>query len=420
MPDQQPETTDEGLRLLLSASPHIRSPESIPRIMWTVSASLIPALGWALYVFGPRTLWVVFLSILSAIAAEAACQALRKRPITISDGSAVLTGLLVAFVLPVHSPWFVPVAASVFAIAIAKQAFGGLGCNIWNPALMGRAFVLAAWTALVTVRGGWPKPFWHRLKPHSTQAAVDAITAPTPLTIAKRGLLDQKNRTDEAVAAFNRAARKHEVPAARLAEARKSLAAMAEGPLAMSRAAARDFALGVQHRAASITDLFLGRVGGCIGEVSALALLIGGIALIALGYVKWEVPVVFIATVAVLSLLFPLGVRGVEFAPNEPAGVYLAKAVTHHFRFASRPVFEVFAGGLFLGAFFMATDMVTTPVIRRGLVIFALGCGLLTVLIRRFGGYPEGVCYAILLMNTATPLIDRYTRPRVFGKGARK
>ena len=417
MADQGSETIEEAPRLLVSVSPHIRSPESIPRIMWTVSATLLPALGWALYVFGPRTLWVVFLSVVSAVATEAACQALRRKPITIGDGSAVLTGLLVAFVLPVHSPWFVPVTASIFAIAIAKQAFGGLGCNIWNPALMGRAFVLAAWTALVTVGGGWPKPFWHRRDP---QTKVEAVSSPTPLTVAKQGILDQNNRTDEAVAAYNRAARKRKVPASHLEEARKSLASLAEGPLAMSRADAREFALELQHRAASITDLFLGRVGGCIGEVSALALLVGGVVLIALGYVRWEVPVVFIATVAVLGFLFPLGVRGVEFVHDQASGVYLAKAATHHFRFASRPLFEIFAGGLFLGAFFMATDMVTTPVTRRGLIIFAFGCGVLTIVIRRFGGYPEGVCYAILLMNTATPLIDRHTKPRVFGKRQEK
>jgi len=417
MPNDQPEASEETPRLLVSVSPHIRSPESIPRIMWTVCATLLPALGWAVYVFGPRTLWVVFLSVVSAVVTEAACQAVRHKPITLGDGSAVLTGILVAFVLPVHSPWFVPVAASIFAIAIAKHAFGGLGCNIWNPALMGRAFVLAAWTALVTVGGGWPKPFWHRTTPGKK---VEAVSSPTPLTIVKQDILQKNNQTDVAVAAFNRKVRKHKLPAAHLEEARKSLASVAESPLALSRPEAEEFARGVQRRAASLGDLFLGRVGGCIGEVSALALLVGGLVLIALGYVKWEVPVIFIATVAILSLLLPVGVRGVEFVRDEGSGIYLAQAVTHHFRFLSRPVFEIFAGGLFLGAFFMATDMVTTPVTRRGLVIFAFGCGLLTILIRRFGGYPEGVCYAILLMNTATPLIDRHTRPRVFGRRSKK
>jgi electron transport complex protein RnfD len=286
----------------------------------------------------------------------------------------------VAFVLPVHMPWYVPVMASFFAIAVVKQAFGGLGCNIWNPALMGRAFVLAAWGALVTASAGWPAPFHYRMQTAKAEASaaasapqLDATTAATPLTKAKKQLQAfNRGKTGDLAAPRNR----HE----------------AENALAK-----------LQDRGSTpLADLFVGRVGGCIGEVSALALLVGGAALIALGYVKWHVPAFFIGTAALLSWALPIPVQG------EQARYFVW--------FAGRPLFEVLAGGLFLGAFFMATDMVTSPVTKRGLIVFAVGCGVLTVLIRRYGGYPEGVCYAILLMNTATPLIDRHTKPKVFGQ----
>jgi electron transport complex protein RnfD len=371
-----PEDATAEAQWRVSAAPHIREPESIPRIMWAVSFALLPAAACGLAVFGPRVLWILALSIIAAVAAEAACQKWRGRPITISDGSAVLTGLLVAFVLPVHVPWYVPVTASVFAVAVVKQAFGGLGCNIWNPALMGRAFVLASWAALVTVGSGWPVPYHHQMEQHAGQgaeAAVDTVTAATPLTMVKTG-----------IERFNKGKTGDLAAPTRSDEAAEALAAVQE------------------ETATPLRDLFVGRVGGCIGEVSALALLIGGAALIVLGYVRWFVPVLYIGTVAFLGWMLPIPVQG-------EASRYLVW-------FAGRPLFEIFAGGLFLGAFFMATDMVTSPVTRRGQVIFAIGCGVLTAFIRRYGDYPEGVAYSILLMNTAVPLIDRHTRPRVFGR----
>ena len=370
--------------LLVTSSPHIRSAESIPRIMWTVSATLIPAMAWAVYVFGPRALFVTALGILTAVATEAAIQRLQRKPVTIADGSAFLTGLLVAFVLPVHMPWYVIMMASFFAIAIVKQAFGGLGCNIWNPALMGRAFVLAAWAAIVTVGGGWPTAFWYTRKqatePKAATAeakAVDAVTAATPLTKVKETLRDFNAGRRGGLAAPTSAANARETVA--------SIQAKTDTPLG---------------------DLALGFTGGCIGEVSAVALLLGGIILIGCGYVKWHVPAFFIATVALLGWALPIPVQG--------------EGARYFVWFAGRPLFEIFAGGLFLGAFFMATDMVTTPVTRKGLVVFAIGCGILTSVIRRYGGYPEGVAYSILLMNTATPLIDRYTKPKVFGQRPKK
>lgn len=371
------EDTAAEAQWLVSASPHIREPESVTRIMWTVSFALLPAAACGLAVFGPRVLWVLALSVVSAVAAEAACQRWRGRPITLSDGSAVLTGILVAFVLPVHMPWYIPVAASVFAVAVVKQAFGGLGCNVWNPALMGRAFVLASWAALVTVGAGWPVPYHHRMNQPaaegSSTASVDTVTAATPLTKVKTRIERfNKGKIGELAMPTSRA------------EAAGALAAMQE------------------ETATPLRDLFVGRVGGCIGEVSALALLIGGAALIALGYVHWFVPVLYIATVALLGWMLPIPVQG--------------ESSRYLIWFAGRPLFEIFAGGLFLGALFMATDMVTTPVTRKGQVIFAIGCGVLTAFIRRYGGYPEGVAYSIILMNTAVPLIDRHTRPRVFGR----
>jgi len=367
--------------LLVTVSPHIRSPELIPRIMWTVSATLTPAAAWGVYVFGPRAIWVMALGIVSAVAAEAGCQALRRRPIAIRDGSAFLTGLLVAFVLPVHVPWYVPVTASVFAIAVVKQAFGGLGCNIWNPALMGRAFVLAAWAALVTAGAGWPEPFWYlerggaEAKAGAAGPAVDATTAATPLTKVKEGLRELNTQVKKEVG--------------------KSKGRRAEGvefPCAHEQASAALRRV-QDEQATEPGKLFFGLTGGCVGEVSALALLAGGIALIAVGYVKWQVPVFYIGTVALLAWVLPTPVAGAKVAYSPEAGALVVKgATTYLVGFAGRPLFAIFAGGLFLGAFFMATDMVTSPVTKKG------------------------VCYAILLMNTATPLIDRYTKPKVFGQ----
>jgi electron transport complex protein RnfD len=350
--------------------------------MWTVVLALLPAIGWSVYVFGPRVLWLVALGVVSAVATEALCQAWRRKPITVHDGSAVLTGIFVVLVFPVHVPWYVVVTGSVFGIGVAKHAFGGLGCNIWNPALAGRAFVLAAWTGLVTVGAGWPVPFHHHQRPRvapiptpGQPREIDATTGATPLTDLKEG-----------IRSFNSGDRgSRKVPTNRH-EAEETLSRL-------------------QHEYAAVKPLwflFGGRIGGCVGEVSKAMLLIGGVALIALGYVRWQLPIVYIATVALLTWFLPVRIQGEQAS-------YLVWC-------AGMPLFHIFAGGLFLGAFFMATDMVTCPVTAKGQVIFAVGCGVLTSVIRVYGGYPEGVCYAILLMNTATPLIDRYTKRKVFGQ----
>ncbi|HPD15188.1 MAG TPA: RnfABCDGE type electron transport complex subunit D [Planctomycetota bacterium] len=381
--DATPETAGPTPdRLLVTSSPHLRSPESIPRIMWTVTATLLPALAWAVYVFGPQALLLTAIAVASAVATEAAVQRFRGKPITVADGSAVLSGLLVAFVLPAHAPWYVPMTASIFALGIVKQLFGGLGCNVWNPALMGRAFVLAAWAPLVVSGGNWSAAFgWRHSAPLAAQAGqeaqVDAVTGPTPL-----------NRLKERLREFNAGNRRNVAAPTNANEAREALRQIQA------------------EEGTPLDDLYFGRTGGCLGEVNAALLFLGGIVLVALNYIKWQMPVFYIGTVMLLSWALPIAVQG--------------EGTRYLVWFGGQPLAEIFAGGLFLGAFYMATDMVTSPVTTRGQVIFAVGCGLLTVLIRRYGGYPEGVCYAILLMNTATPIINRYTRQRVFGKRPKK
>jgi len=394
-PEPATEAAPEPRPLLVTTSPHLRSPENIPRIMWTVTATLVPVMAWAVYAFGPRALIVTAIAVASAVATEALIQKLRGKPITVSDGSAFLSGVLVAFVLPAHAPWYVPMTASIFAMAIVKQLFGGLGCNIWNPALMGRAFVMASWAVLVAANAKWPTAFGHLKKPKAEAVApsdkaeeVDATTGATPLSKLKDGLREFNRKVAKQIKEF-KAGRRASVVAPR--DAREAWDALCQLR---------------EEQGTPIDDLYFGRTGGCIGEVSACLLFLGGIVLVALNYIKWQVPVLFIATAALLGWALPIRIQG--------------ESQVFSLWFAGQPLVEIFSGGLFLGAFYMATDMVTSPVTTKGQVIFAVGCGILTALIRRYGGYPEGVCYAILLMNTATPMINRYTRAKVFGKVVKK
>ncbi len=314
----------------VSPSPHFHGGESTRRVMWMVVLALVPALGASLYFFGWKALQLELTAVAAAVLTEALIQKLRGRPVTITDGSAVITGLLLAFNLPVGVPWWLAAVGAVFAIAVAKQAFGGLGHNIFNPALAGRVFVMHSWLTKMTT---WSPP---RTPLYS---GVDALTYATPLGAAKEAVIQWLPAKD------------------------------------------------------CVWNMFLGNIGGCIGETSALALLLGGIFLLWRGYIRWQTPVAFIGTVALLTWILP-----------PKAGVL-----------AISPICHVLGGGLFLGAFFMATDMVTTPVTARGMLIFGLGCGLLVSVIRLYGGFPEGVCYSILIMNAFTPLIDKFTRPKVFG-----
>lgn len=305
---------------VVSGTPHVRSKESIQSIMRDVIIALVPASVMGIYYFGLRALMLMVAAIVSAVFFEWLYQKLMKKPITISDLSAVVTGLLLAMNLPAAAPVWVAIVGSAFAIIFAKQLFGGLGQNFINPALAGRAFLLASYPTEMT---SWTS---------SGNFGVDAVAVATPLAQLKGGVMPD----------------------------------------------------------ASFTDVLIGNVGGCLGETCAIALIIGGIYLIAKHVINWKVPVIYIATVFVLTAL--IGRKGLRV-----------------------PVYEIFAGGLMLGAFFMATDYASSPVTSKGQIIFALGCGLLTTLIRIFGGYPEGVSYSILIMNLTVPLIERLTEPTIFG-----
>lgn len=336
--------------LYVSSSPHIRGDVSIERIMYSVIAALCPALIASVYFFGARALWLTLLAMASSVCTEWILVKLRRRPVTMWDGSALLTGLLLAFNLPPGVSWWIPVVGAFFAIAIGKQVFGGLGYNPLNPALLGRAFLLASWPVQMTTM--WLAPRG------GTLSGLDAVTSATPLTGLK-----ESHRILSDPGTF---------PVEKVTEA-------------------TDF---IAHLSASYADLFWGRVGGCIGETSVIFLLIGAAFLFYKGYIGWHIPVGYIATVALLTWIF-CGADG---------------------PFTGHPLFHVMAGGLILGAFYMATDMVTSPVTPKGKLIFGVGCGILTTLIRLIGGYPEGVSYSILLMNITVPLLDRYTRPKIFGE----
>ncbi len=312
----------ENTRFLVSSSPHIRSGETTQRIMLDVIIALMPALFAGVFYFGFRALTLTVTAVVFAVAAEAVMQKIMGKPVTVNDLSAVVTGILIAFNVPATLPLWIVAVGSIFAIAVAKQCFGGLGFNFINPALAARAMLLASWPVRMT---GWVAP------------GADAVSTATPLALAKGG-----------VEAAGQA-----LP--------------------------------------GIWDLFIGNVGGTIGETSALALIIGGAYLLYRGVISHRIPVAYIGTVAVFTFLFG------GFNP-------------------SVMVYQIFAGGLFLGAIFMATDYSTSPMSAKGQIIFGIGCGFLTSLIRFYGGYPEGVSYSILLMNLATPLIDRYTMPKKFGE----
>ena len=314
----------------ITTSPHIRAETSISKIMWTVSLALLPASLFAIYHYGISALIILLSGSLSAVVFEYLVQKLRKKPITISDGSAFLTGLLLAMCLPPAIPAYMAIIGSFVAIVIAKHAMGGLGFNIFNPAHIGRAALLCSWPVAMTT--------WTNMS-----GKVDAVASATPLNILKQ------QGYAKLIDTFGSAPQMYK-------------------------------------------QMFLGFRNGSIGETSTVLLIIGGIYLIYKGYINWVVPVFMIGTVGILTWIFG------------PTGL-----------FTGYPLFHMMAGGLVIGAFFMATDMVTIPITKKGQLIFAIGAGAITVLIRLKGGYPEGVCYSILLMNAVTPIIDRVVKPVKFG-----
>ena len=305
--------------LKVSAPPHISTKDDVSTIMFDVILALMPAMIAGAYFFGYRALLIVLTTVVSSVGFEFLWNYVFKRRNSIYDLSAVVSGILLAYNLPVTVPLWLPVVGSFFMIIIVKMCFGGLGHNFMNPALAGRAFLMASWPAFMT---RFVTPF-SKLEMWST---ADAVTSATPLNSEFTGVV-------------------------------------------------------------SNWDLFIGNVGGCIGETSALALLIGGAYLMLRKIITWRIPVCYMATVAVISAVFGHSVP-----------------------------FELFAGGLVLGAVFMATDYTTSPVTPLGQIIYAVGCGILTCVIRFAGGYAEGVSYSIMLMNIATPLFDKLTPPRLYGK----
>ncbi|MBR5513645.1 MAG: RnfABCDGE type electron transport complex subunit D [Ruminococcus sp.] len=312
-------------KLIVSPSPHDENYINTSNIMLHVCIALLPAFIAGCIFFGPRAALVTAVCVISAVISEYLCRRLMKRDNTIGDLSAVVTGVILAFNLPVTVPLWIAVLGSFVAIAIVKQLFGGLGQNFANPALTARIVLMVSFPSAMSK---WVLPFqW--------KENADAVTCATPLVL--RGMsADELSELGQDIPAY--------------------------------------------------LDLFLGKTGGCLGETSALALLIGGIYLIARKIINPAAPVTFIGTLALLSLI----------SGNDS-------------------IYEILAGGVFLGAFFMATDYATTPITTKGKIVFGIGCGIITFIIRHFASLPEGVSFAILLMNILTPYIERYTRPDVFG-----
>jgi electron transport complex protein RnfD len=342
---------DSSEKLFVStSSPHIKDTDSIPKIMWTVNIALLPALGMAYYFFGYKALLITALAVIAAVGTEWVIQKISKKPTRIHDGSAVITGILVAFNVPASVPWWMPIVGSVFAIAIVKELFGGLGYNILNPALAARAFLLASWPVQMTANWTAPRT--------GTISGLDAVTSATPLNLLKQSakVITSPENYDPA-----------------------------------QLQAAHD---AIANLSSSYTNLLIGNVGGCIGETSVVALLLGALIMFYRHVIDWRTPFSYIGTVAFFAWIFG-GSEGL---------------------FTGNWIFHIISGGLILGAFYMATDMVSSPINAKGQLIFGTGCGILTVAIRIWGGYPEGVSYSILLMNLAVPLIDRYTVPKVFGE----
>jgi Na+-translocating ferredoxin:NAD+ oxidoreductase subunit D len=319
-------------QLVIKSSPHLRTEETTPRIMWIVVGTLAPALLMGFYAFGPRAILLTVAATLGALITEVVSDRWREGSWRVTtDGSAPVTGILLAMCLPPGFPLFEAFLGGVVAIALGKQVFGGLGWNIFNPALVGRAFLQAAFPVEITT---WSAPLqqnWFKLD-------VDALSGATPLAQMK-----------------------------------------------------------FDHMAPTLEKLVVGTTGGSMGETSALLLIIGGIVLVILRIVDWKIPVGMITTVYVFSGLLHLA------APD----IY------------ANPLSQIFAGGLMLGAWYMATDLVTSPITGKGRLLYAIAIGILVVVIRMWGGLPEGVMYSILLLNAFTPLINRYMKPRLFAEAAR-
>jgi len=311
-----------SLDLRFGPAPHLHSGDSVPKVMTDVVVALMPAVIWAVYIFGPGAVMTLVTALVGAVAVEAIWQRCVGRPSTIGDGSALVTGLILALNVPANLPWWMTLSAVVIAIVFGKQVYGGLGHNPFNPAAVGRVFLLLSFPVAMTAQ--WQDAF------------APLRTAATPLGILKN------------------------------------------------------------HGAAQLPSwdlLFFGMKGGSMGEISVFLLLLGAAYLLWRRRIGWEVPVSFLGTMAVVAFVF---------WRHDPA------------RFAS-PLFHLLTGGAVIGAFFMATDMVTMPLGRKARLVFGCGCGLITMMIRLWGGYPEGVSFAILIMNALAPMLERYLHSPRFG-----
>lgn len=300
--------------LVVSSSPHIKDGDSVSKIMFSVVIALIPAMLAGIYFFGFKSLIILLTTILSSLITEVIFQKVRKKPIALKDGSGLITGLLLGLTLPPSLPIWMAVVGGVVSIGLGKMIFGGLGQNVFNPALVGRAFLLITFPVKMTE---WIAP-------------LDGVSGATPLNLLK-----------------------------------------------------------MEGIKTNYFDLLTGNVGGSIGETSVIFLLLGGLYLLYKKCIDWRIPTSYLGTVFLITLLL-----------------------------GQDPIFHLLSGGLILGAFFMATDMVTTPITKKGRWVFGIGAGIILVVIRIYGGYPEGVLYSILFMNGVTPLINRYTRSKIFGEVA--
>lgn len=320
-------------KLIVSSSPHVRTNKDTSYIMKQVVIALLPAILAALFFFRLSALNVIFFCVTGSVGAEFLCQKISKQESTIGDFSAVVTGLLLAFNVPASLPWWMCLLGAAFAIIVVKMVFGGIGNNFVNPALAARAFLLASFPVAMTL--------WTRTGVNWVSSGnIDAYTTATPLSFLKAGSNGVSSLADSGI---------------------------------------------------SISNMLIGNIGGCIGETSAVLIILGGLYLMYKGIINYVIPTFYICTVAIL--MFILGGFNFTFV-----------------------IYELLAGGLMLGAFFMLTDYTTSPMTKKGQIIYAVLAGLITTVIRLYGGYPEGVSYSILFVNIMTPLIDKYTKTKVFGE----
>ena len=320
--------------LTVSPSPHVHTGDSTQKIMYRVVYAMIPILAWSVFVFGLDALRVTLIAVAACIAFEFVIQKyLMKVKPTVTDGSALITGILLAFNVPSNIPWWIIVIGALAAVGIGKLSFGGLGSNIFNPALVGRVFLLISFPVQLT---SWPV---------NNRGGIDGVTSATPLGLIKEGV---SNGT----------------------------------PISE-----------ISGNLPSTTDMLFGNIGGSLGEISAILIILAGLYLLWKKVITWHIPISILATVAIIAGIFWL----------IDSEVYI------------NPAYHILTGGLMLGAVFMATDMVTSPMTPKGQIIFGVGIGLITISIRMFGSYPEGISFAILIMNAFTPLINNYVKPKRFG-----